>query len=300
MDRFDAMAVVLAVAEAGSLSAGARRLKSPLATVSRKVSELEAHLGTKLFTRSSRRLVPTEAGSAYVAACKRILEDVGEAERTASGEYRAPTGELILTAPVGLGRLHVIPILAAFLAAYPEIDVQLVLSDRIASLPEDQIDVGLRIGALPDSSLKALRVGTVRRIACASPAYLAAHGTPRTPDALAGHACISYQGFLAPDAWRFVRGDAEITAPVRSRLRVSSAEAAVDAARAGIGITLVFSYHAAAALADGTLVTLLDDVQPPVLPVSLVHGGARFLPVKLRAFLDFAAPRLRARLAAGA
>jgi DNA-binding transcriptional LysR family regulator len=298
MDRLEAMSIVLAVAEAGSLSAAARRLNAPLATVSRKVSELEAHLRTRLFSRSSRRLAVTEAGSSYVAACRRILAEVGEAERAASGEYSAPRGELVVTAPVGLGRAHLVPILAGFLAAYPDIDVQLLLSDRVVSLPEDHVDVALRIGRLPDSSLVAARVGAVRRILCASPAYLAARGTPAAPEDLAGHDCVSYGAFMGSDAWRFVREGAEITVPVHSRLVVSSAEAACDAARAGIGLTTVFSYHAAEAVASGALVTVLDAFQPPPLPVSLVYAAGRFLPIKLRAFLDHAAPRLKVRLAA--
>jgi DNA-binding transcriptional LysR family regulator len=296
MDRLEAMSTFLTVVEAGSLSAGARRLRTPLATVSRKVSDLEAHLRTKLFNRSSRQLVLTEAGSSYVAACKRILADVAEAERAASGEYTAPRGELIVTAPVGLGRIHLIPVLADFFSVYPDIDVRLVLNDRVISLLEDQIDVALRIGELPDSSLIALRLGTIRRVLCASPQYLQTRGIPQTPHDLAGHDCISYAGFLAPDVWTFVRDGSDIAVPVHSRLVVGSVESACDAARAGIGITGVFSYNVAAALEAGALVTLLDEFQPAPLPVSLVYTAGRFLPLKLRAFLDFAAPRLKARL----
>src|SRR5882757_6214066 len=158
MDRLEAMSTFLAVVEAGSLSAAARRLKTPLTTISRKVSELESHLRIKLFSRSSRQLVLTDAGSSYVAACKRILADVSEAERIASGEYAAPTGELTVTAPVGLGRTFLIPILTDFLKSYPDIKARLILSDRVLSLFQEQIDIGLRVGALPDSSLMAIRV----------------------------------------------------------------------------------------------------------------------------------------------
>jgi DNA-binding transcriptional LysR family regulator len=293
MDRLEAMSTFLAVVEAGSLSAAARRLNTPLATVSRKISELESHLRTKLFNRSSRRLVLTDAGSSYVAACKRILADVMEAERTASGEYAAPTGELIVTAPVGLGRIYLIPILTDFLKAYPEIDVSLVLNDRVVSLLENQIDVALRIGELPDSSMMALRLGVIRRVICASPAYLGARGTPRTPDDLAGHDCISYAGFMSPDVWTFVSNQTNVAVPVHARLVVGSAEAACDAACAGIGITSVFSYHIQAALERGTLTTLLDEFQPAIMPLSLVYTANRFLPIKVRAFLDFTAPRLK-------
>ena len=287
MDRLESMSTFLTVVETGSLSAAARRLKTPLATVSRKVSELESHLRTKLFNRSSRKLVLTDAGNSYFAACKRILADVTEAERAASGEYSAPT------APVGLGRAYLIPILADFLKAYPDIKASLLLADRVQSLFQEQIDVGLRIGALPDSSLIAVRLGTTRRIVCASPAYLAAHGTPRTPDDLAGHDCITYAGFMSPDVWTFFRNDTAVAVPVHARLVVGSAEAACDAACAGIGITSAFAYHFQTAIERGALTTLLDQFQPPPLPVNLVYTANRFLPIKVRAFLDFAAPRLK-------
>ena len=297
MDRLEAMSIVLAVAEAGSLSAAARRLNTPIATASRQISELEEHLHTKLFDRTARKLALTAAGSSYVAASKRILADLTEAERAASGEYSVPTGELIVTAPVNLGRLYLIPILAEFLRLYPKINVQLVLVDRIVNLPEDHVDVALRVGVLPDSRLIALRVGSVRRVTCASPAYLTARGTPSTPDDLAGHDCISYEGVLAGNAWRFVRDKTEIIVSVQPRLFVSLVEAACDAARAGIGIARVFSHHVAASIEAGTLVTVLDDCEPTPLPVNLLYTAGRFLPIKVRAFLDFAAPRLKAQLA---
>ena len=299
MDRLEAMSIVLAVVEAGSLSAAARRLNTPVATASRKISDLEAHLRTKLFDRSAKKLALTDAGSTFVAASKRILADLTEAERAASGEYTAPTGELIVTAPVGLGRLYLIPILADFLRSYPDIDIRLVLENRIVSLPEDHVDVALRVGVLPDSRLIALRLGTVHRVVCASPVYIASRGTPRTPDELPGHDCISYEGLLAPAAntWTFARDGADIAVAVHPRLVVSSVEAACDAARAGIGITRALSYHVADSVEAGTLTTVLDDYQPAALPVSFLYAAGRFLPIKLRAFLDFAAPRLKARMA---
>jgi DNA-binding transcriptional LysR family regulator len=297
MDRLEGMSIVLAVAEVGSLSAAARRLNTPVATASRKISELEAHLRTKLFDRTARKLALTVAGSSYVAASKRILADLTEAERAASGEYSAPTGELIITGPVNLGRLLLVPILAEFLRVYPKIDVRLVLIDRIVSLPEDHVDVALRVGVLPDSRLIASRVGSVRRVTCASPAYLAARGTPSTPDDLAGHDCITYESILAPNAWRFVRDKTEITVSVQPRLVVSHVEAACDAALAGIGIARVFYHHVAVSIEAGTLVTVLADFETKPLPVNLLYAAGRFLPIKVRAFLDFAAPRLKAQLA---
>jgi DNA-binding transcriptional LysR family regulator len=296
MDRFEAMSIVLAVAEAGSLSAAARRLNTPVATASRKITELEAHLRARLFDRSARKLMLTDAGLSFVAASKRILADLSEAERTASGEFTDPTGELIVTASVGLGRIHLVPILAEFLRSYPDINVRLILGDRILSLPEDHIDVALRVGVLPDSRLIALRLGATHRVVCASPSYLASRGTPRTPDDLAGHDSIIYEGFQAPDLWTFMRDKTEIAIPVRPRLTVTTVEAACDAARAGIGLTRAFSYHIAASVEAGTLTTVLDEYRPSSLPISFVYAAGRFLPIKLRAFLDFAAPRLKARL----
>src|SRR5215831_3403559 len=149
MDRLEGMSIVLAVAEAGSLSAAARRLNTPVATASRKITELEAHLRAKLFDRSARKLTLTDSGLSYVAALKRILADLSEADRAASGEFASPTGELIVSAPTELGRLHIIPILAEFLPAYPDIDVRLLLFDRVLSLPEDHVDLALRVGVLP-------------------------------------------------------------------------------------------------------------------------------------------------------
>src|SRR5262252_4442656 len=171
MGRLEAMSLVLAVAETGSLSAAARAQKVPLATVSRKVSELEAHLETKLFNRSSRALVPTDAGRSYISAAKRILADVTEAERAASGEYTTPRGDLSVSAPVTFGRLYLQPVVAEFLAAFPEVDVQLGLQDQAVNLLEEHVDIALRIGTLADSSLIAVRVGETRRVAFASPIY---------------------------------------------------------------------------------------------------------------------------------
>jgi DNA-binding transcriptional LysR family regulator len=293
MDRLEAMSIVLAVAEAGSLSAAARRLKTPAATASRKVTELEEHLRAKLFDRSSRTLVLTDAGSSYVAALKQILPDIREAERAASGEYTTATGELVVTAPIGLGRIHLVPILAEFLSAYPAITVRLVLGERILSLPEEHVDVALRVGVLPDSRAMALRLGTTFSVVCASPAYLALRGSPATLDELAGHDCIIHEGF---PVWMFARGQTDVAITIRPRLVVSNAEAACDAALAGIGLVRAFSYHVGSSVEAGTLTTVLDEYRPASLPVSFVHRAGRFLPIKLRAFLDFASPRLRARL----
>jgi DNA-binding transcriptional LysR family regulator len=288
------MRLLLAAVEAGSLSGAARRLKMPLPTVSRKVAELEAHLGTRLLVRSTRRLTPTDAGRSYIDACRRILDEVADAERAVAGEFSQPKGELVVTAPVGFGRIHVLPVVIAFLKAYPDIDLHLALSDRVVSLLEDHVDLAVRIGELPDSALIATRVGEVRRITCASPAYLSRRGTPRTPADLAAHDCIGFEGLSASASWTFPKGRGTQSVGIRSRLVVNSAEAAIEAAAAGIGVTRVLSYQAAAALRASKLREILAGHAPPPIPVNLVHASGRRVPAKLRAFLEFAAPRLLA------
>src|SRR5471032_3050145 len=234
MNRLESMAILIAVVDAGSLSAAARRLDMPLATVSRKVAELEAHLKTRLLHRTTRQLSLTEAGSAYVASCRRILEEIGEAERTATGEYAAPKGELVVTASVLFGRLHVLPVVAEFLALYPEIDVKLVLSDRVVHLTDEPAGVAVRIGELPDSTLMASKVGTVRRVVCASPAYLARQGVPARPRDLASHECISFEVLESKRAWVFGAGKSAVSVPVHARFTVNTAEAAIAAATLGV------------------------------------------------------------------
>ncbi|MCI0599148.1 MAG: LysR family transcriptional regulator [Beijerinckiaceae bacterium] len=296
MDRIESMAIFVAAAELGSLSAAARRLGMPLATVSRKVSDLEAHLKTRLLNRSGRRLILTGPGQSYVAACKRILEDVNEAERAASGEYSAPKGELIITAPIVFGRLHVLPVAAEFLRSFPQIDVRLLLTDRVVNLFEEHIDLAVRIGALPDSSLMATRAGSIRLVACGSPVYFAAHGTPKRPQDLSAHDCISFEGLTSSHSWSFIRNKIDVPVAVRSRLKVNTAEAAIDAAIAGIGVTRVLSYQTRDAVMAGKLALVLEDFEPAPVPVSLVYAEHGPMLLKLRAFLDFAVPRLKARL----
>jgi len=297
VNRLEAMAILVAVVDAGSLSGAARRLGMPLATVSRKVGELESHLHTRLLHRTTRQLSLTEAGSSYVAFCRRVLEEIDEAERAATGEYASPKGELVVTAPVVFGRLHVVPAVAEFLAHYPEIDVSLMLTDRVVHLMDENTDVAVRVGALPDSALVAAGVGTVRRVVCASPGYLSAHGVPSTPRDLASHECITFEVLASTRAWVFATDGAEISVPVRSRLAVNTAEAAIAAALLGVGVIRVLSYQVADALRDGTLRVVLEDYEAAPLPISLVHKGQAPLPLKVRAFLDFVAPRLRERFA---
>lgn len=298
LDRLEVMTLLLRVVEKGSFSAASRDLRMPLATLSRKVSELEAHLGTRLLIRTTRKSALTDAGAAYATSARRILEEVDETERIAAGEFHAPRGELVLTAPILFGRLHILPVVTEFLAAYPEINVRLLLSDRNLHLIDDHIDMAVRIGPLPDSRMVATRVGSMRTVVCASPKLLAAYGTPKAPEDLAQLPCVNFD-FLSPvPAWRFRLKDATGTTdlPVRPRLSVSTAEAAVWAAMQGVGATRVLHYQCADAMRDGVLRTILEDFELEPLPVHLIHANRGVLPSKMRIFLDFAAARLRARL----
>jgi DNA-binding transcriptional LysR family regulator len=288
------MSVFVSVVSAGSFSAASRELRMPLPTVSRKVAELEAHLDAKLLVRGTRRLALTEAGESYLQACRRILDALAEAERGAAGEYHAAQGELVITAPVAMGRMHVVPVAAEFLARHPRVDLRLVLSDRPLNLVDDHLDLALRVAELPDSSLVAVRVGEVRSVVCASPGYLDRHGTPKAPQALAAHDCVTFSALGGGETWNF-RDEA---VRVRSRMYVTTAEAALEAAVCGVGITRLLSYQAVEAVRAGGIVTILRRHEPAPLPVSLVYVRERRVTGKLRAFLDFAARRLRERLQA--
>jgi len=287
------MATLVAAVEGGSLSAASRALGMPLTTVSRKVAELETHLRTQLVVRTSRKLTMTEAGRAYVAAARRILEEIEEAERAASGEYRAPRGHLTITAPVMFGRLHVEPVVLAFLRAYVDVTARLILTDAVVNLVENHIDVAVRIGELPDSSMVATRLGTVGWVACASPEYLNARGTPDSPAELNAQDCIMFEGLYSSNLWRFGRHNDSVTVPVRQHFSVNTADAAIAAAISGAGITRVLSYQVRDLVAAGALRLILRPFEPEWLPVHLVYAAQSQLPLKLRTFLDFAAPQLK-------
>lgn len=296
MDRFEAIAAFTAVAEDGGFSAASRRLGMPLATVSRKVSELEAHLGAQLLVRSTRKVTLTETGQQFLITCRRVLGELGEAEKLASGEYHAPRGELVVSAPTGLGSAYLSPIITEFLTAYPDIDIDLRLSDRVANLLDEQVDVAVRIAHLPDSSLIALRAGVIRHVVCASPAYLEERGVPETIADLSRHACVTFTALEAPKEWIFRESGRTTRIVVRSRLSVTSASAAVEAATAGLGVSRLLCYQAAPALAQQRLRLVLRRFEPEPLPVSLVYPSGRLVPLKLRAFTDFVMPRLKHKL----
>jgi DNA-binding transcriptional LysR family regulator len=297
MDRLEAMSVIIAVTETGSISAASRRLKSPVATVSRKVAELESRLKAQLFQRTSRRMTLTDAGRSYIDACKRIIEQVDDAEREVSGEYRIPKGELAVTTPWGLGHTHLLPLAVEFLAAYREISLRLMLTDRVVNTTEENIDIAIRVGALPDSNMIATRIGSIRIVVCASPSYLTTRGQPKQLSDLGTHDCITIDDHAMPSAWKFVRGNRGTVAPISSRLCVNTSEAAVLAAIEGAGLARVMSYKMDTAKRAGKLAIVLEEFEPEPLPVHIIYAPRKPVPLKLRAFLNWMTPRLKARLA---
>ena len=296
MDRFESMSTFVAVVNAGGFSAASRKLGVPLATVSRRVSELEDELRTQLLVRSTRTIALTDAGRQYFETCRRLLDELADAERLASGEYRAPKGNLAVSAPVVLGRLYLAPIVVDFLKAYPDVTVDLRLADTIGDLIEEQTDVALRVGTLPDSGLIAVRAGEIRHVVCASPRYLAERGIPKHPRELENHDCITFTVLQSPTEWAFAQGKRIERYRVRSRLAVSTAETAADAAVADLGITRLLCYQVSNAIAEKKMTLLIREFEPPPLPVHLVYASGRLIPQKLRAFLDFVLPRLKAKL----
>lgn len=298
MDRLEAMSMLVAVTERGSFSAAARALNVPLATLSRKVSDLESLLGARLLIRTTRKLTLTDAGVAYVASARRILEQVDEAEREVAGEFTQPKGELVLTAPIMFGRLHVLPVVAEFLAAFPEISVRLHLGDRNVDLIDDHVDMAVRFGKLPDSSMVATPIGDMRTVTCASHAVLERYGIPEQPEALLDYPCVMVEIPLPSPCWRYrVPGsDAAVDIPVIPRLAVTTTEAAVHAAMQGVGVTRLLHYQVADPVVRGELQIVLEAYEPEPAPVHLVHASRGRMPLKMRRFLDFSAPRLRETL----
>jgi DNA-binding transcriptional LysR family regulator len=298
MDRFEAMATLLAVVQQGSLSAAGRALSVPVTTISRRVADLEALLGTRLLLRTTRKMTLTDAGVAYVEAARRIVAQVEEAEREAAGEFQAPKGELVITAPLMFGRLHVLPAVAAFLEQFAEISVRLVLSDRNVHLVDDHIDMAVRIGRLADSAMVATRVGSMRSVICMSPALLARHGRPAKPEDLSRIPCVAVQAPMPVVEWmvRDPTTGALTRASISARLTVSTAEAAADAAIRNVGAVRLLHYQVAAAVRAGELQIVLEDFEPEPAPIHLVHAERGQLPLKMRRFIDFVAPRLREAL----
>jgi DNA-binding transcriptional LysR family regulator len=299
MDRIEAMRVFVTALDEGSLAGAGRRLGRSPAAVTRAIAFLEAHVGTQLLHRTTRSMRLSEAGERYAAACRRVLTELEEADMLVAGERAAPRGLLTLTAPLVSGARVLRPILDAFLDLHPTVRARLTLLDRPVSLMDEGIDVALRISHLPDSSLIAIRIGEVRKVVCASPSYLVGRPPIVEPGDLMAHACIAMSHF-GQDSWNFppdARTGAQRHVHLEPRLIVNSVEAAVASAVEGHGVTRVFSYQVADEVRSGRLVVLLPDAEPPPMPVHLITPEGRLSVPKVRAFVDFAVPRLKAEFA---
>ena len=287
MDRFDAMTAFVAVVDLRGFAPAARHLGVSPSAVTRMVAALEERLATRLLQRTTRSLALTDAGARYLARARRILGDLDEAEGAAQAEHSEPTGRLVVTAPALFGRLNVAPLLSAYLARYPGVTGELSLSDRIVNLVEDGIDVAARIGVLADSSLVARKLGETRRVVVAAPAYLANHPAPKAPKDLAAHNIIHFTGLSTQ--WQFLVDERPHTITLEPRLTTNSADAAIDHAERGGGLTMVLAYQVAEAVRAKRLTVVLPRFEPPPLPIHLVYPTARLLSAKVRAFVELAA-----------
>jgi DNA-binding transcriptional LysR family regulator len=291
------MSVFVAIADAGSLSAAARQLGEPLTNVSRLLAQLEKNLGLTLVERTTRRLAITAAGRQYLKTCRRILEDLNSTEQALVGSANELSGEIAITAPVGLGRLHVLPIVTEFLKSNPAIHVRLTLLDRIVDLMTEEADVAVRVGRMKDSELRASRVGALRLVVCAAPDYLERHGIPPTVSALSKHDCVTFAELPGGSRWIFTsKRSGRHVARVRSRLNVNTADAAVAAAIEGIGIVRVLSYQAQAAIEAKLLLPVLERFEDGAIPVNLVYRPPRLEHARIRKLVSFLGQELRLRL----
>lgn len=293
MDKLRQMQVFVTVAEESGFAAAARRLGISPPAATRAVAALEEALGVKLLKRTTRHTRVTEAGYRYLQDARRILDEVSAADAAAAGINATPRGRLSVTAPVMFGRMFVLPSILDYLQQYPSMSVDTVFLDRVVSLMEEGLDVGVRIGEMPDSSMRAIRVGRVRRVLVAARAYLQRHDLPRSPEALNDHTLITSRAGDFSDLWRFGPASNERLVRVAPRLSVTTNDAAISAAREGLGITRVLSYQVADELSCGSLQVLLSEWEPPALPIHVVHRDDRNPPAKVRAFIDLLAEKLR-------
>ncbi len=286
MDRIDAMQAFVAVADLQGFAPAARKLGLSASNVTRLIAALEQRLGARLLQRTTRQVALTDAGARYLERARRILADVEEAEGSARDERTRPGGRLVISAPIGFGRRHVSPVVTAYLKRYPEVSVDLRLSDRMINLVEEGTDLAIRIGHLPDSALVARHVGEMRRIVVASPDYLARRGEPKTPAAFASHDTIQFGAMTAAPDWRFVDHGREVRIATAPRFSTNSADAAIQYAEAGGGLTRVLAYQAAESLKAQRLQIVLAAFEQPALPIHIVYPTSRLLSAKVRTFID--------------
>ncbi len=294
MDRLHLMNVFVAVAEEESFAAGSRRLGMSPPAVTRAVAMLEEHLGIKLLARTTRYVRATDAGLRYLDSARRVLADADAADEDAAGVHAAPRGQLAVTAPVLFGSMFVMPGIVDYLERYPDVSVAALFLDRIVNLLEEGLDVGVRIGALPDSTMRAIPVGHVRRVVCAAPEYLKRHARPNQPRQLVRHTIVAASPVSPVIDWRFGEGKQGVSVKVKPRLTVTSNEAAIQAALLGFGVTRLMSYQIAGHLAAGRLQRVLAKFEPPPLPIHVLYREGRHAPAKVRSFVDLLVERLRA------
>lgn len=293
MDRLEGMRIVCEVADAGGFARAARTLHASPPAVTRAVAAIERAIGTRLFVRTTRSVQLTDAGRRYVDDCRRILLDIAEAEATAAGTHARPAGSITITAPALFGRLHVLPVVLAFLETHPAMQVHTLFVDRVTHLVEEGIDVAVRIANLPDSGLAASRVGTIRRVVCATPAYLAENGIPRKPEDLSRHRIVGREGLFGSNEWRF--GDREhLTVAICPRLYCDTNDAALAAVLAGWGLSRFQSDQVAADVAAKRLRIVLAAHEEAPVPIHVVHTEGRRASARVRAFVDFCTGALRA------
>jgi len=293
MDRVHAMRVLVRIADTGGFAEAARQLNLSPPAVTRAVAGLEDAIGARLLIRTTRLVKLTEVGRRYVDDCRQILSAIDEAEAAAAGTYARPTGVITITASVLFGQIYIVPIVTEFLDTHPEVTGRLLFLDRVTNLVDEGIDVAIRIGHLPDSSQTAIKVGSVRRVICGSPSYFERHGVPDQPSDLSRHRIIAATSAGTSLDWRFGRDSRTVT-HVTPALLCNSNEGAISAARSGWGLTRVLSYQIGPDLLSGALQTTLDDFGEEPLPIHIVHPEGRNASAKVRAFVDFAAVRLRA------
>jgi DNA-binding transcriptional LysR family regulator len=293
MDQIHLMKVFVAVGELESFAAAARRLDISPAAVTRAISALEDQLGVKLLLRTTRSVRVTEAGSRYLEDTRHILASINEANEAAAGINATPKGELAVTAPILFGKKFVMPCIVRYLQQYPEVDVSAFFLDRIVNMVEEGMDVAVRIGPLPDSGLKALRVGKVRRMLCASPQYLTRHGVPQHPSDLLEHAVIATTNLSPRAGWRFGVTDQPTTVRMQPRLTVTSNDGAIAAAVGGLGIARLLSYQVVDEIASGQLEVILAEYEEAPWPIHVLHRESKYGSAKVRAFVDMLAEHLR-------
>ena len=294
MDQLHLISVFVAVLDTNGFAGAARKLNISPPAVTRAINELEKHLGVRLLTRTTRVVRVTEAGARYGEDCRRILAELAEADKSASGAHGSPHGRLTITAPVLFGCKFVTPVVTEYLQSYREVAIACWFLDRVVNMMDEGIDVAVRIGDLSDSSMQAIRVGTVRRVICASPGYLALHGIPQSPEDLAAHTIISASPVTPTPEWKMVDNKVPRLVKLQPRITTTSNDSAVAAAASGFGLTRLLSYQVADQLRDGQLQTVLSEFESAGLPVHLMHREGRHASPKARAFLDLAIERLRA------